>query len=309
MNLRILAATSAAWSAMSRSEASSCQAVAGSPFDVEIQADGIRRSAVCYVPSRYDPNFAWPLVLAFHPYLQPNRSWARYVDSHAAAERHGYILAMPRGTGSLCFRSFRNDPVNQKRKPDDVAFVSALVENLAARLSVDRSRIYAIGHSNGAMFAHTLAAYLPGFLAGIVAVSGPPAVELALNTTPTPVMMVHGAADRITPWTGPSRFTPRFARFVDVDTTLERWRQINGAVTEATFSQFDRPGDRTSILRYDWPAPPANAETVLLRVENGGHRWPDPQKKLYFPFTGEQSQDIEMFDVAWDFLSRQRRGG
>lgn len=279
----------------------------GSLFESVIPADGRQRSAICYVPSRYDSNTAWPLVLAFHPYLQPNRSWARYVESQAAAERHGYILAMPRGSGGLCFRSFRIDPDSQTRKPDDIAFVTQLVESLACRFRIDRTRIYAIGHSNGAMFSHALAAAMPGYLAGFVAVSGPPAEEMPMNTAPTPVMMVHGGADRITPWAGPSRFTPRFARYIDVESTLSRWRQINGAGEEAALSQYDRPGDSTRIVRFDWPAPPARAETVLLRIENGGHRWPDPRKKLYFPFTGEQSRDIAMFDVAWDFLSRQRR--
>lgn len=278
----------------------------GQSFEIELHVDGSSRSATCYVPSRYDPAFAWPLVIAFHPYLQPNRSWDRYVGSKAAAERHGYLLAMPRGSGSLCFRSFRNDPANQTRKPDDITFVANLVESMAARVSMDRSRIYAIGHSNGAMFAHTLATAMPGFLAGIVTVSGPPAAQLPPQTVPTPVMLVHGSSDRITPWTGPSRFTPRFARYIDVETTVALWRQINGAVDAAMVSHYDRVGDETRIVRYDWPAPPARAETVFLRVENGGHRWPDPQKKLYFPFTGEQSQDIEMFDVAWEFLGRQR---
>lgn len=278
----------------------------GLAFDIELMVDGSRRSASCYVPSQYDPAFAWPLVIAFHPYLQPNRSWDHYVGSKAAAQRHGYVLAMPRGSGSLCFRSFRNDPAHQPRKPDDITFVANLVDSMATRVSIDRGRIYAIGHSNGAMFTHTLATVIPGFLAGIVTVSGPPAAQLPPNTIPTPVMMVHGSSDSITPWTGPSPLTPRFARYIDVDTTLALWRQINGAVAEPTLTQYDRAGDATRIIRYDWPAPPARAETVFLRVENGGHRWPDPRKKLYFPFTGEQSQDIEMFDVAWEFLGRQR---
>jgi len=275
-------------------------------FDIDLNVGGRSRSASCFVPDCYDPRFAWPLVLAFHPFLQPNRSWDRYVGSQAAAQRHGYLLAMPRGTGPLCFRSFRIDPARQPRKPDDVAFVTDLVNCLSGRFSIDRSRIYAIGHSNGAMFSHTLASASPGLLAGMVTVSGPAAVQLPLETLPTPVMMVHGSADRITPWTGPSRFTPRIARFVDVDTTLATWRQINGALEDASLSHYDRAGDETRIFRYDWPAPPARAETVFMRVENGGHRWPDPEKKRYFPFTGEQSQDVQMFDIAWEFLSRQR---
>jgi polyhydroxybutyrate depolymerase len=307
MIARVAAPLALPWLGSITSLASTDRIVPGVPFEILVRADGARRTALCHVPKRYDPNQAWPLVLAFHPYLQPNRSWARYVDTPAAAERHGYVLAMPRGSGHMCFRSFESDPTSRSRKPDDIAFVMALVESLGSRLNIDPTRVYAIGHSNGAMFTHSLASTLPGFLAGFVAVSGPPAEGLPLDTVPTPIMMVHGVADKITPWKGPSPNTPKFARYIDVDTTLARWREINGAIAEPDVSRYDRPGDRTSIVRYDWPAPPAQAETVMLKVENGGHRWPDPVKKFYFPFTGEQSCDIEMFAVAWDFLARQRR--
>jgi polyhydroxybutyrate depolymerase len=305
---RFLAATSALAFRPDAFGDEACVFAAGRETELEIRVHGRPRYATCYVPSRYDARFAWPLVLAFHPFLQPNRSWERYVRLKHAAERHGFLLVLPRGSGWLAFRTFRHDPGSQPKKPDDYAFVAAILESLGSRLSFDRSRIYAIGHSNGGMFGHSLAATHPGLLAGLVAVSGLPSAVLTNNVAPLPVMIVHGTSDNITPWTGPSLMTPRFARFVDLDSTLSQWLRINGATIEPKISAYDRPGDQTRILRFDWPAPPAMAETVLLKIENGGHRWPDPQSKIYFPFTGEQSQDIDMLDVAWEFLSRQRLG-
>jgi poly(3-hydroxybutyrate) depolymerase len=60
-------------------------------------------------------------------------------------------------------------------------------------------------------------------------------------------------------------------------------------------------------VRHDWPAPPALAETVMIQIGEGGHRWPALNKQIYFPSTGNQSRDLDMTTLAWDFLSRQKR--
>jgi len=140
-----------------------------------------------------------------------------------------------------------------------------------------------------------------------VSVSGTPARPLAAATLPTPVMMVHGTTDPITPWTGPAPRTPKFIHFQDVNSTLAQWRSINGSAIEPVSTIYDRPGDRTHILRHDWPAPPALAETVMIQIEEGGHRWPALNKQIYFPRTGNQSRDVDMTTLAWEFLSRQKR--
>lgn len=282
--------------------------VRASLLDIKLFVEGRKRSYTLYLPSAYDSRFAWPLVLAFHPFLYPNRVFERYAKLQTAAERDGYILAMPQGDGRGHFRSFNAGLRNDPNDPDDVAFAVALLNDLRMRASIDNSRIYAIGMSNGGMFAHLLAQDLPGVLAGIVTVSGSPANPIRPDTPPTPIMMVHGTADPITPWTGPGKNTPKFLHFQDVQSSFAQWCAVNRVAGQPEMTEYDQPGDVTRILRYQWSAPAvASAETVLLQVIGGGHRWPAAVRRPYIPFTGKQSTDVDFNRLAWDFLSRQSR--
>ena len=289
------------------SRAIGTSASTGNTYHTQIHVENRNRSYFYYLPPQYQPGTSLPLLLGFHPFLQPNRSWERYVGLKAAADRFGFILAMPQGEGWGMFRSFNAGLRDDSNDPDDVVFTASMINDLSSRIAYDRSRVYAIGMSNGGMLTHALAQQLPGVLAGIVSVSGTPARPLAAGTLPTPVMMVHGTTDPITPWTGPSPRTPKFIHFQDVNSTLAQWRSINGSAIEPVSTIYDRPGDRTHILRHDWPAPPALAETVMIQIEEGGHRWPALNKQIYFPRTGNQSRDVDMTTLAWEFLSRQKR--
>lgn len=276
--------------------------------NIRLTVDGRRRSCRLYQPATCRPGFAWPLVLAFHGFLQPNRMFARYTDLQSAADRHGFILALPQGDGWGIFRSFNAGMRDDANDPDDVHFTAALLANIQSQYPIDPARIYAIGMSNGGTFAQTLAQQCPGVLAGVVSVSGAAASPINPLTTPTPIMLVHGTADPISPWTGPSSRTPKFIRFQDVNQTVQQWRTINGsAATPAQLTLYDQPGDTTHVVEHLWHAPPAIVETVLLQVQNGGHRWPGPQRGHYFPMTGQHSYDIPLNDLAWSFLSRQSR--
>ena len=279
----------------------------GVTFDVRLAVEGRIRSYFFYLPPTDQPAMARPLLLGFHPYLQPNRMWERYIGLKAAADRYGFILAMPKGEGWGMFRSFNAGLVNDPYDPDDLLFTATMINDIASRVAIDRSRIYAMGMSNGGMLTHALTQGLPGLLAGIVSVSGTPGSPLAGDTLATPVMMVHGTTDPITPWSGPSRLTPKFIHFQDVDSTLAQWRTINGCTANADLRLYDRPGDKTQIICHRWPAPPALAETVLVQVLKGGHRWPALEKQRYFPRTGNQSTDVDMTAMACEFLSRQQR--
>lgn len=62
-----------------------------------------------------------------------------------------------------------------RRSVDDVSFIrSTLARVLSSTAHVDRSRVYAVGFSNGGRLAYRLACRLPGMLAGFVAVEAVP---------------------------------------------------------------------------------------------------------------------------------------
>ncbi len=86
---------------------------------------------------------------------------------------------------------------------DDVAYISGAVSYLSGKLGVDRTRVFAIGHSNGAMMAQRMICETRVF-AGVVAIAGP----LNLDTDHCPsakglkILAIHGADDANVPITG-----------------------------------------------------------------------------------------------------------
>jgi polyhydroxybutyrate depolymerase len=55
---------------------------------------------------------------------------------------------------------------------DDVGFINALIDQMFSRYSIDPSRIYAVGYSNGGMMALSLACRLSDRIAAVGAVAG-----------------------------------------------------------------------------------------------------------------------------------------
>jgi dienelactone hydrolase/Flp pilus assembly protein TadD len=114
------------------------------------------KSYALYLPSAYDPELEWPLILAF----DPSGSGLRPVEVlEAAAERYGYIVA-----GS-------NDSRNYTSWEFKFAAAAAVWRDVAGRFSIDPERVYTAGFSGGARLA-TEVALETGAVAGAFAIGG-----------------------------------------------------------------------------------------------------------------------------------------
>ena len=82
---------------------------------------------------------------------------------------------------------------------DDVGFTEALLDRVEADLCVDRTRIYAMGFSNGGMFVSTLACELNDRIAAVASVAG---VHLLPDCAgrPMPIIATHGTSDPLVPF-------------------------------------------------------------------------------------------------------------
>ena len=81
---------------------------------------------------------------------------------------------------------------NSKNKTDDFGFVEAMISKISSDYSIDATRVYAMGFSNGAdMFA--LACVLSDKIAAIVSMGGLLYKHTSENTNPSPkgIMSIH----------------------------------------------------------------------------------------------------------------------
>ena len=125
----------------------------GKVTDPVVTAADARQSYALYLPSAYNTQKKWPVIIVFDPFA---RGAAAIEPFRAAAEKHGYILA-----GS---NNSRNGPA----QPSLDAFV-AMYNDVRARFRVDDARVYTAGLSGGARVAGMAAASCDGCVRAVIA--------------------------------------------------------------------------------------------------------------------------------------------
>jgi polyhydroxybutyrate depolymerase len=252
------------------------------------------------------------LVLALHGAGADAAGFAEETHFAAAGEARGVDVVFPDGTGSQPGRFAWNagfccgPPARQHL--DDVGFIGMVIDDVARRTSIDRTRVYATGMSNGGMLAHRLAAEMPQRFAAIAAVSaaiggtnrdGEP-FSIKTPDRPVPVMIIHGRKDMYVMFDGgvsPVLGWPK-RRNASVGEALEFWSRVDGCTSPPSRSTV---GETLVHVAYGGCA--GNAEVVLWELVQGEHAWPEG---AIFP----SAENGHMEDAAMtilDFFLRHRR--
>jgi len=188
-------------------------------------------------------------------------------------------------------RGFWNINDHRPDEPNDVQFVSDLLDRLESTLCVDPSRIYVAGVSNGGGMAARLACQLSGRIAAIGSVAGGYAsVPRCRPQNPVSVIELHGTADGSVPYQGSAKGAGAVRAWVAA------WAQRDGC----------RGGPRVSrvaprVERYAWTRCADGAAVEHLKIVGGDHQLsgalpPDP---------GQVSM-ISASWLIWSFLSHHR---
>ncbi len=125
----------------------------------------------------------------------------------ALADREHFIVAYPQAF-ERSWADGRNDTSAEKQGVDDVGFAKAVIEDITTKQTLDRSRVFATGLSNGAIFIDRLACEAADTFAAIAPVLGAVAKITAASCRPrlpVAVVAVQGRADLDYIWTAPSR--------------------------------------------------------------------------------------------------------
>ncbi|MGH6631592.1 MAG: alpha/beta hydrolase family esterase, partial [Burkholderiales bacterium] len=237
-----------------------------------------------------------------------------------AADRDGYIAVYPNGTGgiggrfltwnagSCCGRAAAN-------RIDDVGFSLALLDDLGRRVTVDTTRIYATGLSNGSMMAYRLAAEAPHRVAAVAGVAGAMTPRSA-PAIPMPVMHIHSVNDRIALYGGG---LGRTAAFVDpraahhsVDDMIGKWTVHNACPAQPRMlgPVSGKPGAKDAkhtAARYTHAPCRNGTEVVLWKLTGAGHVWPGGVQDYLPLILGTGTAVIDANTEMWRFFRRFRR--
>jgi polyhydroxybutyrate depolymerase len=171
-----------------------------------LTVDGRERSYRLYVP-RGLPDGPVPLFVALHGGTGWGDQFAGNDHVEGLAESNGFLVVHPDGVqvaigngrvwngGGCC-------GVASREGVDDVAFVAALIDRLAAEHDVDPGRVFAFGHSNGGILSYRLACELADRIVGIGVVAGTLMADGCRPAQPVSIIHVHGTADENVPLAG-----------------------------------------------------------------------------------------------------------
>jgi polyhydroxybutyrate depolymerase len=264
---------------------------------------GKRRRYLLHVPDLYEPEKPCPLVICYHGFVQWPAHQKRLSGWNRLADEYGFLIVYPRGSGfPLRWNAHlsRRNPVGPKR---DLAFFTDLLEQLAQSYSIDPSRVYLNGMSNGAGLTHMLACHFGDQIAAIGGVAGAYLYprEAVPDCPRTPVIAFHGTADPVVPFQGGLSSRPHVTiQFPGIKDWAAGWADHNGCVFPPAVEEVSPDISRISYSSED------NCDVELYVIRDGGHTWPGG-KKLPVWLTGKTSTDIHATEIMWDFFKNHTR--
>lgn len=211
---------------------------------------GWMREWYVYVPEQVkaQPEKPVPLVFAMHGYTCAGEIYAGNSEWYKVADKHGFIVVHPSATpGQMLMSNQACDPDNVPLPawnfmhnapdgPDELEFFRAMLEKTCAANAIDRSRVYATGHSHGSVMTQVLAMAMSEVFAAVAPCSGivfqmPDMNIRALpeivsrKDVPVPIWMFGGEQEA---WLLPNKPT------ADNETgdSLRIWRGINHIMPE-----------------------------------------------------------------------------
>lgn len=193
-----------------------------------------------------------------------------------------------------------------QKAPDDVAFIDAMLEDLAKRFPIDKRRIYATGFSNGASMSLRVGVELSHRFAAIAPVAGALWLEPGRLRHPVPMLYITGTADPLNPVEGGvpkllnGAYDPVRAKAKPpVMDSILKWARALGIPTEARVADAD--GVRTQSYG-------AGAEVTYIAIEGLGHHWPGGRGLLPESMVGTWVGKLRATDIIWDFFRQHARG-
>lgn len=275
-------------------------------FDLtgSIAHDSRTRTYRVHLPAGYyDTNTNLPVLLGLHGGEGSAEQFEAQTELDSKADAENFIMVYPDGVknpnavgeawnaGKCC------GAVAAIYKIDDVGFISDLIDKIKADYRVDAKRIYATGHSNGAMMCYRLANELSTKLAAVAPNAGNFQMKTAYAPTRNvPVIHINSKLDQNVKYLGGMSTGPAGQYNPPVDSCLN---VVAGLASCLQKKQVVQSFPLYTI--YKWSGcTPDNFQVMLYLTEDGGHSWPGGNKGNIT--ADPPSQAFVNNDIIWDFL-------
>ena len=220
-----------------------------------------------FIPTGYSKDKSIPILMAFHGLGGSSTTFTNSLQLKVFNQDMNFILAVPNGWGSeagsqsswnagICCAPSTDSRIN------DVELVQAILDSVTSNFSIDKSRIWAMGFSNGGMMSYRIACELSDKFTAIGVGGG----AMMLNTCSPPnqvsVIHLHGNLDSTIPIDGGGYF--------NVPPVIPAFKLLNSANKCSTMVYevaSDLVSETTSAACED------GTEQKLINYFDQGHEW------------------------------------
>ena len=271
-------------------------------FEEEVVSNDLVRRYHVHLPSNYEVSNSLPLLIALHGRLGTGKKMIKQTGFNGIADRERFIVVYPEGF-KRGWADGRGITHADKRGVDDVAFIDRLIKVFQEKFSIDHTRIYVAGHSNGGFMAQQLAIERSHKFAAVAVVAASLSEWLASRFTPSrpiPVSFINGTVDPVTPYEGGMQ--PGGARVLSVEDTVKIWAHFNGCKEAPEVQEIHGLNNGTLVSVFTYGLCQNQSQVKLYRIEGGGHVWPGEPESLSKSGVGKLSSEIDASEEIWKFF-------
>jgi len=277
-----------------------------------VTADGLTRTYRLFVPAGLTGKA--PLLVALHGGLGSGMQFEAGSGFNRLATANGFVVAYPDGVarfadgtgGARTWNAGRCCGPAVARAIDDVAFLRAVVRDVDRLHRVDRSRVYAAGHSNGGMMAMRLACEASDVFVAVGVASSALEISRCSPRRPVSLLQIHGSADGLVPidgGRGSGLAGVAFSPPRDAARTMARAGECRARPVEL------RDAANPDLRLSRWRSCTPGIRVEFLAVAGAGHAWMgQPSASPWADeCMGTPYPSLDASRALWAFLSTRNR--
>ncbi|HUK31850.1 MAG TPA: hypothetical protein VLV89_12100 [Candidatus Acidoferrum sp.] len=189
---------------------------------------------------------------------------------------------------------------------NELAYFNTLLDEVEQEYSVDTSRVFATGFSEGALMDFQLGCNLSYRIAAIAPVGATlPKSEADIckdwNARPVALLMIEGTADPVMPYKGRTQPAPTLS----AEDTVKTWSKMDGCSGKSQQTKLSSQDKSNLETRVDtFSDCQAGTEVSLYSIQEGGHFWPGGEQP-YVPANriGKTNAGFSADEIIWKFFA------
>jgi polyhydroxybutyrate depolymerase len=210
-----------------------------------IEHDELERCWLLLVPLILNESAPAPLLVDMHGNGDDMYQQRWTSDFANISMEQGFFVAYPQGHNNAWNHGSSLIPCSDELRcseEDDVGFTLQMLDTIMQNHSIDKSRVYVTGWSNGCGMTQRLAVQASEVFAAAGCMAMYRFAEVQSDYSPIPFMEVHGLLDEIVLYATTAPAAPVFGPEKGAIQNLESWADLNGcqgSIPEVIVSEED----------------------------------------------------------------------